>query len=69
VGRRDHRVAGGQKGGIAGLRRRQNRLGILLDAGAVPDLDRRSVVVLEIREVGPDEPAGVELRERAVGRP
>jgi len=74
VSRRDHRVAGGEEGGVAVFRRREDRLRILLDALARPDLYLRVVVRFQVVDVGADQSAGVELgktrsADRSASRP
>jgi len=57
---------------VAVFRRREDRLRILLDALARPDLYLRVVVRFQVVDVGADQSAGVELGEdpvRGTGAP
>ena len=67
VGGRDHRIARGQKDCLPVGGRIENRLGILLDAGAIAHLDRTVMGALKLRNRRPGESTRVELREHPVG--
>jgi len=69
VRRRNHRVARGEKGRVSPGRGVEYRLRVPLDARAVADLDVDAVSFFEGVDGRPDETAGIELRERAVGVP
>jgi hypothetical protein len=65
----DEGVPADEEGDIAGLGGREDGFGLLLDAGAVSNLDVDAVKRLEVGDGGPGEPAGVQLGEDPVGDP